>query len=54
MNEYWPGTIMIVIMNDDPYFTVATKDGLVSIADSVFNLNKKTSDKYACLVKKFL
>lgn len=45
---------MIVITNKKPYFLVATGEGLVSIADSVFKVNKKTSNKYACLLEKFL
>jgi hypothetical protein len=45
---------MAVITNKEPYFEVVTKEGLVPITNSVFKINKKTSDKYACLLGKFL
>lgn len=54
INEYWPNTYMVIVTNENPYFYLIEKGQIISLAESVFNVNKKTSDKFARLVKKFL
>ena len=54
INEYWPNTYMVIVTNKDPYFYLTEKDQIIPLEKSVFSINKKTSDKFARLVEKFL
>ena len=53
INEYWPDALMIIATNTEPYFYLVMKDQVIPLEKSIFNVNKKTSDKFARLVKKF-
>lgn len=54
IGEYWPNTPILVVSNYKPYFSVLENNSNVEITKSVLKVNKKTSEKYACLVEKFL
>lgn len=54
INEYWPNTFMMIVTNTDPYFYFKAKNQIIPLEKSVFSINKKTSDKFARLVEKFL
>jgi len=53
MNEYWPDAYMIIVTNEQLYFYLAKGESIIQLK-SVFNINKKTNDKFVRLVKKFL
>ena len=54
ISEYWPETLMVVVSNRVPYFSIFSCGKLVSLEDSVLKINKKTSENYAHLIEKFL
>lgn len=54
IKEYWPNTHMVVVTNEDPFFFLSKENYIIPLTESVFKINKKTSEKYARLVKKIL
>lgn len=54
INEYWPNTLMMIVANEEPYFYFTEKGQPLLLERSILNVNKKTSDKFARLVEKFL
>lgn len=54
IGEYWPDALIMVVSNCEPYFSLLENNLSVEIAKSVLKINKKTSEKYACLIRKFL
>lgn len=53
IDEYWPGSLMIIVTNQEPFFLVANGEAFIGLNESAFKINKKTSDKYAHLIQKF-
>lgn len=54
IGEYWPNALIMIVSNCEPYFSLLKNNSNVEMAKSVLSVNKKTSEKYAHLLKKFL
>lgn len=54
IEEYCPGTSIIVVTNSEPFFYFADGKQIQKLSESVLKVNKKTSDDFARLVLKFL
>jgi len=54
INQYWFNAHMVVVTNEKPYFYLVKGESTVPLIKSVFNINKKTHDKFVRLVEKFL
>lgn len=54
LDQYWPGSLLLIVTDQEPFFLLKEKDDRIPLTRSVFKVNKKASDKYACLVRKFL
>jgi len=52
--EYWPDSLMMIVSNHDPFFMITDGNDFVPLEKSVLKINKKMSERYAHLAKKFL
>lgn len=53
LSEYWPNSKMLIVTNAEPFFFFMHNGERMDI-QKIFKINKKLSNKYAQLVKKFL
>lgn len=54
VGEYWPNALLMIVSNCEPYFSLLENNSNVELVKSSLRVNKKTSEKYACLIRKFV
>ncbi len=58
LDQYWPGSYLIIVQSEQPYFSVAgeTKKGFSAtpLVDAQLNISPELIEKFSLLIKKFL